>query len=152
MPRVNSLSWLLHNHQPPFLGRPSPEHIDNNNKTTSSPQAPSTLFPTEGVLPSLASIIAVDDVINVPRGTTDAFISVLDNDTGSNLAVRTIASQPNNGECSISLDLLEVVYFPNNTTFVGSDQCTYETCDEDENCDTAVVKINIGNGATPFMS
>jgi len=90
------------------------------------------------------TVIAVDDVSNVPQGTTEAFfIPVLDNDTGSNLIVRAIISQPTNGLCSISLNLSEVIYLPNNTTFVGSDQCTYETCDEYENCDTAVVQINI---------
>jgi len=137
---------------PPQTPRPQTPWPTLSPTITSSPQAPAP-FPTEGVLlPSSASFIAVDDVINVPRGATEAFISVLDNDTGSNLLVRTITSQAINGECSISLNLLEVAYFPNNTTFVGSDQCTYETCDEDENCDTAVVQINIGNGAPPFMS
>jgi len=119
---------------------------------TVSPR-PQTPFPTEGVLlPSSASVVAVDDVINLTQGTTEAFVAVLENDSGSNLIVRAITSQPTNGQCSISFNLSEVVYFPNNVTFVGSDQCTYETCDDNENCDTAVVQINIGNNQVSTSS
>jgi len=119
---------------------------------TVSPR-PQTPFPTEGVLLlSSASVVAVDDIINLTQGTTEAFVAVLENDSGSNLIVRAITSQPTNGQCSISFNLLEVVYFPNNTTFVGSDQCTYETCDDKENCDTAVVQINIGNNQVSTLS
>jgi len=96
-----------------------------------------------------ALVIAVDDTISLQSGTTEAFIAVLENDTGSNLIVRAITSQPTNGQCSISLNLSEVVYIPNDTTFVGSDQCTYETCDDEEDCDTAIVRITIGSGVNP---
>ena len=94
-------------------------------------------------------VIAVDDTISLQSGTTEAFIAVLENDTGSNLIVRAITSQPTNGQCSISLNLSEVVYIPNDTNFVGSDQCTYETCDDEEDCDTAIVRINIGSAPPP---
>ena len=96
-----------------------------------------------------ALVIAVDDTISLQSGTTEAFIAVLENDTGSNLIVRAITSQPTNGQCSISLNLSEVVYIPNDTSFVGSDQCTYETCDDEEDCDTAIVRITIGSGVPP---
>ena len=96
-----------------------------------------------------ALVIAVDDTISLQSGTTEAFIAVLENDTGSNLIVRAITSQPTNGQCSISLNLSEVVYIPNDTNFVGSDQCTYETCDDEEDCDTAIVRITIGSGVNP---
>jgi len=94
-------------------------------------------------------VIAVDDTISLQSGTSEAFIAVLENDTGSNLIVRAITSQPTKGQCTISLSLSEVVYIPNDTTFVGSDQCTYETCDDEEDCDTAIVRITIGSGVPP---
>ena len=93
-----------------------------------------------------ALVTAVDDIITLPSGTSEAFIGVLDNDMGENLLVRSIISQPSNGKCSISLfSLSEVVYTPNDISFIGSDQCTYEACDEDDNCDMAVVGITIGD-------
>jgi len=101
-----------------------------------------------------ALVIAVDDAISLQSGTTEAFIAVLENDTGSSLIIQAITSQPNNGQCSISLNRSEVVYIPKDATFVGSDQCTYETCDDEEDCDTAIVRINIGSGggANPSTS
>ena len=97
-----------------------------------------------------ALVKAVDDTITLQSGTTEqAFIAVLENDTGSNLIVRAITNQPTNGLCNISLNLSEVVYIPNDTSFVGSDQCTYETCDDEEDCDTAIVRIDIDSGGNP---
>jgi len=123
-------------------------------KPTRPPRTPRptkhpTPIPTTPQLNQNALVIAVDDTISLQSGTTEAFIAVLENDTGSNLIVRGITSQPNNGQCSISLNLSEVVYIPNDTSFVGSDQCTYETCDDEEDCDTAIVRITIGSGVPP---
>jgi len=123
-------------------------------KPTRPPRTPRptknpTPIPTTPITPQLNQnglVIAVDDTISLQSGTTEAFIAVLENDTGSNLIVRAITSQPTNGQCSISLNLSEVVYIPNDTSFVGSDQCTYETCDDEEDCDTAIVRITIGSG------
>lgn len=103
-----------------------------------------TPFPTETEGATNALVIAEDDTISLEAGATEAFIAVLENDAGSNLIIRSIPSQPTNGQCSVSLNLSEVVYIPNDTSVVGSDQCTYETCDDEEVCDTAIVRINIG--------
>lgn len=88
-------------------------------------------------------VIASDDVIRIPLGTDLAFISVLENDIGSNLQVRAITQQAAHGDCSISIDLFEVVYVLTDLSYTGSDECTYEACDAEENCDTAVVEIAI---------
>ena len=117
--------------------------------TISSP--PTELFhpsssPTSSLAPTTtakAIVIAVDDIITLPSGTAEAFLDVLGNDMGKNLILSSITFQPSNGKCSISLSLSEVVYIPYDTSFIGSDDCTYEACDDDFNCDTAVVRIII---------
>ena len=117
--------------------------------TISSP--PTELFhpsssPASSLAPTTtakAIVIAVDDIIKLPSGTEEAFLDVLGNDMGKNLILSSITFQPSNGKCSISLSLSEVLYIPNNTSFIGSDQCTYEACDDVFNCDTAVVRIII---------
>lgn len=48
-----------------------------------------------------------------------------------------------NGECSIGLDLTEVVYVPNDG-FSGTDKCTYEACDAVPVCATATVTFTVG--------
>ena len=142
---INDTTTILN-----FTRKPTPS-------PTPFPTTPFPVFsPTDNVrrLNQRALVIAVDDPISLQSGTIEAFIAVLENDTGSNLIVRAITSQPTNGQCSISLSRSEVVYVPNDTTFVGSDQCTYETCDDEEDCDTAIVRINIGSGgeANPSTS
>ena len=48
-----------------------------------------------------------------------------------------------NRECSIGLDLTEVVYVPNDG-FSGTDKCTYEACDAVPVCATATVTFTVG--------
>ena len=95
-----------------------------------------------------ATVMAVDDVINLPPGTSEAFIAVLENDSGMNLAIKSISSQASSGECITSLSLNEVVYTPADTAFIGSDQCEYEACDATNMCDTATLTIVIKEDLT----
>lgn len=100
-----------------------------------------------------ATVIAVDDVINLPPGTSEAFIAVLENDSGDNLVIKSMTSPAASGECIISLSLTEVVYTPPSNGFIGSDQCEYEACDTSDMCDTAtltiVIKEELTSGPSP---
>ena len=80
--------------------------------------------------------------------TEEAYIGVLENDTGSNLVVRSITSQGAFGQCVISINLAEVVYTPSSPTFIGSDECRYEACDDEEDCSEATVRITIKEDTT----
>jgi len=103
--------------------------------------------PTESPVPAPSnSPVARDDAVIIGSGDL-AFISVLDNDTpaaGQTLQVVSIVTQATNGDCSISLDILEVVYLPNDG-FTGTDSCVYEACDRSSPpaCDTATVTITV---------
>jgi hypothetical protein len=138
-------------------GKSNQDSIKLDKKSKPSPSTPKpttkrqnrpTKKPTTSIQQA-ALVVAVDDIITLPPGTAEAFIGVLENDTGNNLIVRSITSQPSNGACSISLSLSEVVYIPNDPAFVGTDQCTYEACDDEDDCDTAVVRITIGDAPRP---
>ncbi|KAL3757474.1 hypothetical protein ACHAWU_006681 [Discostella pseudostelligera] len=100
-----------------------------------------------------ATVMAVDDVINLPPGTSEAFIAVLENDSGDNLVIKSMTSPAASGECIISLSLNEVVYTPPSNGFIGSDQCEYEACDTSDMCDTAtltiVIKEELTSGPSP---
>ena len=90
--------------------------------------------------------VARDDSAQVSSGDDLAFVSVLVNDTpaaGQTLSVKSITSVASNGECSIGLDLTEVVYVPNDG-FSGTDKCTYEACDAVPVCATATVTFTVG--------
>ena len=89
--------------------------------------------------------VARDDEVSFSANEGRAFIPVLENDTpapGKELAVRAITSNASNGSCNISLDLLEVVYVPNEG-FVGADSCVYEACDSVPECDTETLTIEV---------
>lgn len=80
------------------------------------------------------------------------FVSVLDNDTpalGKTLTVKGITTDASNGDCSISIDLQEVVYFPN-PGFTGVDTCVYQACDSVGLCDTATLTVTIESQTTTY--
>jgi len=116
---------------------------------TYSPSDPATDGPEETLPPVPApsdTPVARDDSAQVGGGGDLAFVSVLVNDspaTGQSLNVKSIVTQASNGDCSISLDLTEVVYVPNDG-FTGSDSCVYEACDAVPVCDTATLSITVG--------
>ncbi|KAL7551920.1 hypothetical protein ACHAWF_015123 [Thalassiosira exigua] len=101
--------------------------------------APKNNFPAP--LVPFMTVSAKDDVIKIPAGAVRAFISVLDNDSGSNLVLNNIVAQATFGRCAVSLDLKRVVYIPNNTGLQRSDGCRYRVCNAQDVCDTASVKI-----------
>ena len=81
--------------------------------------------------------------MNADEGNT--FISVLDNDVpaaGEDLGVQSIVTNGSNGDCTISLDLTQVVYTPN-VGFVGDDSCVYEACDRVPECATATLRVEV---------
>ena len=89
--------------------------------------------------------VAADDAETVNAADGVSFIDVLVNDissTDQTLTVKSITSQASNGDCSIGLDLLTVVYVPNEG-FTGTDSCEYEACDLVPNCVTATVTITV---------
>ena len=94
--------------------------------------------------PAGNSPVARDDTAAVSSGDL-AFVAVLANDTpaaGQTLTVKSITSPASNGDCSIGLDLLEVVYAPTDG-FTGTDSCVYEACDLVPQCDTATVTFTV---------
>ena len=89
--------------------------------------------------------VARPDSASVPAGGDLAFVAVLGNDTpaqGQTLTVKSVTAA-SNGDCSIGLDLLEVVYSPNGG-FTGTDSCDYEACDAQPECDTATITFTVG--------
>jgi hypothetical protein len=89
--------------------------------------------------------VALADTETVSSAAGVSFIPVLVNDTpttGQSLTIKSITKQASNGDCSIGLDLLEVVYLPNDG-FTGTDSCEYEACDLVPNCVTATVTITV---------
>ncbi|EJK50166.1 hypothetical protein THAOC_30892 [Thalassiosira oceanica] len=69
------------------------------------------------------------------------FIAVLGNDVpAGQLYVSSITRQATNGYCSVSLDLVDVVYSPY-SGFIGTDTCVYEACDTQGLCDDATVTV-----------
>ena len=89
--------------------------------------------------------MARDDTFTMALSDALGFIPVLDNDTpaaGQTLSVVTITNPATNGECTVSVDLTQVVYIPGGT---GSDSCTYQACDTVPVCDTATVSITTTN-------
>jgi len=118
---------------------------------------PATLFPTPGSSVAVSAPkaseppvssdlpVAQDDSETVNAADGVSFIDVLVNDTSSTdqtLTVKSITSNASNGDCSIGLDLLTVVYVPNEG-FTGTDSCEYEACDLVPNCVTATVTITV---------
>jgi Bacterial Ig domain/SdrD B-like domain/Domain of unknown function DUF11 len=75
---------------------------------------------------------------------TPVTIPVLGNDSDPNqgpLTVRGIISPPMNGTAVVNPDGT-ITYTPN-PGFTGTDRLTYEVCDAQGNCDTAVVLVNV---------
>jgi len=103
--------------------------------------------PTPPPVPAPAGNVPVarPDSASVPAGGDLAFVAVLGNDTpaqGQTLTVKSVTAA-SNGDCSIGLDLLEVVYSPNGG-FTGTDSCDYEACDAQPECDTATITFTVG--------
>jgi hypothetical protein len=96
--------------------------------------------------PSDGEAVAVDDIATISSSDGIAFIAVIENDTpaaGQSLSIRR-TDGASNGNCSIGLNLLEVVYQPD-AGFVGVDVCEYEACDDQEPplCVSATVSITV---------
>jgi len=88
--------------------------------------------------------VARPDSSSVPTSGDIAFVEVLGNDTpaqGQTLTVKSVTAA-SNGDCSIGLDLLEVVYSPNGG-FTGTDTCDYEVCDNQPECATATITFTV---------
>eukprot|EP00571_Detonula_confervacea_P002376 CAMPEP_0172313816 /NCGR_PEP_ID=MMETSP1058-20130122/21038_1 /TAXON_ID=83371 /ORGANISM="Detonula confervacea, Strain CCMP 353" /LENGTH=420 /DNA_ID=CAMNT_0013027531 /DNA_START=9 /DNA_END=1272 /DNA_ORIENTATION=+ len=127
---------------PPPTKSPN-EQPGTPNDVVPPPLVTSPLRPNNLNMPPLTEnglVVAFDDVINLPPGTEEAFIGVLENDTGSNLIVRSV-DQASFGTCTISISLSEVVYSNTDPSFIGSDTCTYEACDDEDDCDTATLTV-----------
>ena len=113
MLRFNLITRLISNSNNPNFISWFPTTTDQTKapttrKPTRPPRTPRpTKHPTPIPTPNTPQlnqnglVIAVDDTISLQSGTTEAFIAVLENDTGSNLIVRAITAQPTNGQCSL---------------------------------------------------
>ena len=100
--------------------------------------------------------VAVDDTATVPNNISVA-IPVLDNDSDidgtldNSSVLVTIA--PLHGVATVNTSTGVITYDPDNT-FEGTDFFTYQVCDNDGLCDTAVVTITVtpGGGGGPVFS
>ena len=71
-------------------------------------------------------------------------ISVLQNDRpASGLVLNSINAQASNGECTIVQSLEGLMRYEPNEGFVGTDRCSYESCDLSLRCGTATVTISV---------
>ena len=95
--------------------------------------------------------VANDDTATTPTNTPTT-ISVLDNDfdiDGTLVpSTTTIVSGPTHGTTSVSLTNGQITYTPT-TDFTGTDTFTYQVCDNDGLCDTAIVTITVSPPGSP---
>jgi len=96
--------------------------------------------------------VAMDD----NRGATvntDVNIDVLMNDIGlddGGLAL-TVNSAPSNGSAVVEID--NTITYKPNTDYLGTDQFTYQVCDLDGDCSSAIVTVNVKEtNALPLAS
>ena len=105
--------------------------------------------------------VTVNDVNDPPvanddSATTDedtpVTIDILDNDTDIDGTIDptsvTEVSGPSNGSIAIDPVTGDVTYTPD-PNFNGTDTFTYQVCDDDGNCDTATVIVNVTDGNDP---
>jgi len=139
--------------RPPTPPNPTPAPVPVSVTPNPTDAAPDTPNPTDGNVETPSPTpgspggdvpVANDDFPPaLSAGGDIAFVSVLVNDTpaiGQELIVKSIVTDAANGECTISLDLTEVTYMPEDS-FAGTDTCVYEACDKAAvpACDTATV-------------
>ena len=141
VPGSSTLTNVTQEPTTPYVETPFPTTTPT---ITSRPQTPFPTYSPTTVPASDSSPVSSPDSASVSTGD-QIFVSVLDNDTpvaGETLEVTTIITQAWNGECSISLDLYEVVYV-SNLGFSGVDTCVYEACDSVWACDTATLTLTV---------
>lgn len=87
----------------------------------------------------------VDDNVVTTRDTAKV-INVLSNDSDSdgtlNPASVRVTAGPTSGTTAVNAGTGAITYTPN-AGFTGTDSFTYEVCDDDDACDTAVVNITV---------
>jgi len=127
--------------------RPTREPTANPtpNPTPDTPQLGRPV--ASGLVPAQAVSIAEDGPFTLLVGTDFASIPVLENDVGDGLVVRAIVADAENGSCDIDLSMEAVIYTPD-AGYAGSDSCSYEACDADDNCGTALVRVQVKADAT----
>ncbi len=101
---------------------------------------------------------AIDDPVSVNEDTTDNQIDVLDNDTfggdGPSNSAITITIAPTNGNATVIDNATpndptdDVIVYTPNPNFFGDDILTYQICDADGDCTTAVINIRVDNDTT----
>lgn len=96
-----------------------------------------TAYATITVLPS--GLNAEPDIVYTSINTA-IDISVLDNDTGTDIHVTDIVSNPSNGTITVTPGTDIVTYTPA-SGFVGTDYFEYQICDENGDCDITIVTI-----------
>jgi len=124
--------------RPPTPSTPAPVPVPVPNPT--NPPVTPTPPPVPAPVP-----VARPDTAFVSAGGDLAFVAVLGNDTpapGETLTVKSVTAA-SNGDCSIGLDLLEVVYSPNDG-FIGIDSCDYAACDSQSRCVIGRVTFTVG--------
>ena len=115
--------------------------------TDSPTEAPTTDAPTHW--PSsrpTSSPISIDanDDSEITLVNTPVIMKVLGNDAGAGgpLSVVKIEDAAANGTCDVIHGGSAVTYTPN-YNFVGEDACAYQTCDDEQRCDTATITLKV---------
>ena len=102
-----------------------------------------TAYDTVNVFQNFAPV-AQDDVSSTPMNTPDTiYVSSNDADSENNINESSVAvvTEPSNGTVEPQGDG-SFIYTPN-TDFLGDDEFTYEICDLEGLCDTALVTITV---------
>ncbi|MEZ4885247.1 MAG: Ig-like domain-containing protein [Chitinophagales bacterium] len=96
-----------------------------------------TAYVTITVLPS--GLNAEPDIVYTALNTP-INISVLDNDSGTEIHVTDIVTNPSNGTITVTPGTDIITYTPANG-FVGTDYFEYQICDDKGDCDVTIVTI-----------
>ncbi len=96
-----------------------------------------TAYATITVLPS--GLNAEPDIVYTPLNTP-VDIAVLTNDSGTEIHVTDIISNPSNGTITVTPGTDIITYTPEDG-FVGTDYFEYEICDDGGECDITIVTI-----------
>lgn len=145
LPMVTPNPTLIETPEPSPAPVPVPDPTPEPTPLPTPAPTPEPVTPSPVPAPPPDGPVANDDFVTMNADEGIGFFSVLVNDVpapGEDLVVRSIVTNGSTGQCTISLDLIEVTYAPD-LGFVGTDSCVYEACDTVPNCDTATMTVTV---------
>jgi gliding motility-associated-like protein len=153
--QIDNGAAVLHGHTVVFTAVPDVDYMVNEWMVNGSVQEDqfSNIFTINVTEPlnvivsfieehSVDPIIAVDDNVELEKNSS-IIIDVLTNDEGveEQTVTVTIVGNPFNGVAMVNAN--NTIEYVSNYNYVGLDSLTYQVCGDGENCDQAMVRINV---------